>query len=318
MPHNKPSKAKGRLIVVGNLNMDVVMVSEDLPGIGEYVYGSELHFIPGGNGLNAAIAASRLGAEVQIVGFIGDDGFGRELTNFLNNERVDTSNIKVLKNTTSGTVVFMLTNNVERHLVFPGSNMKVSLNDVPEIRITPSDIVISALTISQEVAEHVFKSARKAGARTILNLFPNYDVPKVLLQLSDYLVLNEVELAFRTGDTGFARAQHKDLRMGKEEVFERAKRLRAGPDQTVIVTLAERGAIGVKGGAITVVNGIKAKFMDATGAGDCFLGAFATGLTEGMDFKGALGFANSAAAISVQKIGTTSSYPLRNEMEPTE
>ncbi len=312
---NKTQDSKVRLIVLGNLNMDLMMVSDEMPGVGEYIYGKELHFIPGGNGLNAATAASRLGADVQIIGFVGNDGFGLELTNFLQNENVNISNIKTLKNTTSGTVVYLLTNKVERHLVFPGSNMKVSISDVPDVKFLESDIVICALAISYDVIKHTFEKARDDGAKTMLNLFPNYDVSKDLLQLSDYLLLNEVELAFRTGDVEFVRSQHKDLHMTKEEILARAKQLRTRADQTIIVTLAERGVIGIKGDSMTIVDGIKVKFVDATGAGDCFLGAFATGLTEGMSFKNALELANSAAAISVQKIGTTTSYPSRNEAE---
>jgi ribokinase len=311
----KARMASGRIISVGGLYTDIVMVVDEMPETGEYVYGDDIRFIPGGNGLNVATAASRLEAPVQAVGFIGNDSLGASLIGFLKAEDIDTSKITKLKNASSGMIVYLLTGKVERHFAFTGSNMKASVKDVPEIRISSSDIVTSQLAIPHEIIMYIFKNARKSGARTILNLFPNYDVSKELLKLSDYVILNEVELAFRTGDIEFVKAQHKDLHMTKEEIIRRVKRLRTGGSQTVIVTLAERGVAGIIGDSFTAVDGIKVNLVDATGAGDCFLGAFATALHEGRNFRDVLRFANCAAAISVQKIGASSSYPSRNEVD---
>ena len=306
---------KSRIVVVGGMNMDIVVEAKEMPGIGEYAYGDALHFVHGGNGLNQAVAAARLGSNVEMMGFIGDDAFGKELVQFLNKEHVNSSKVRTIKDTNSGSVLFLLTNKVERHVVLPGSNLKAGVEDLPKPEFLKSDIVISQLTIQQRVIENVFGNAKKAGAITILNLFPNYDVTKKVLELSDYIILNEVELAFRTGDTEFVKAQHKDLQMDSAAVLRRVKQFRTNDKQTLIVTLAERGVIGIKGNEITKVDGIKVKFVDATGAGDCFLGAFVTGLAEKMPFKNALEFANCAAALSVQKVGATTSFPRREDVE---
>jgi ribokinase len=309
------AKAKNRIVVIGGLNMDVVTVSKGLPGLGEYMYCDELHFIPGGNGLNQAVAAARLGSSVHSVGFVGDDGFGKELVSFLQKENVNVSDVRTIPNVHSGTVVFLLANKEERHLVYPGSNMSATVKELDGVKILPSDIVISQLTIPQDVIMNVFQRAKKVGAKTMLNLFPNYDVSRELLKLCDYIILNEVELAFRIGSREFINAQHKTLHMDHATVLRHVEKFRADDNQVVITTLAERGAVGVKKDTLTAVDGIKVNFVDATGAGDCFLGAFATGMAEGMDFKNALEFANCAAALSVQKIGATSSFPSRNEVD---
>ncbi len=307
--------SKKRIVVVGNINMDIVVEADAVPGVGEYVYGSALRFIPGGNGLNQAVAATRLNGYVQLVGFVGDDGIGKELLWFLHDEDVGTDDIRALKGAHSGSVLFLMTGKVERHVVLPGSNLKAKVTDLPYLEFSPSDIVISQLTIPQELIAHVFERAKRAGARTMINLFPNYDVTERVMRLSDYIVLNEVELAFRTGEKEYAMAQHKDLQMDPGTVLRRVKKLRARRDQVVIATLADRGAIGVIGDRLTAVDGIKVRFADATGAGDCFLGAFATGLLEGRQFKSALEFANAAAALSVQKVGATTSFPRRSEVD---
>ncbi|MEM3839475.1 MAG: ribokinase [Candidatus Micrarchaeaceae archaeon] len=308
-------RAKDRIIVVGNINMDLVVEADKAPGIGEYTYGKALHFIPGGNGMNQAVAARRLDADVQLVGFVGEDVIGKELIWAIQQEDIGTENIKALKNSHSGSVLYLIANKEERHVVIPGSNMKCTVKDLPYIEFSVSDIVISQLTLPQPVIIHVFKKAKQAGAATIINLFPNYAVKKEILMLSDFVVLNEVELAFRTGSSEYANAQHKDLQMDPGTVLRLAKKLRAREDQVIIVTLAERGVIGIIGDEITQVKGLKVKFVDATGAGDCFIGAFATAIAEDMSFSDALKFANCAAALSVQKMGSTTSFPMRKKVE---
>ncbi len=307
---------KGRIVVAGNINMDIFAEAERLPGAGEYVYGKALQFIPGGNGLNQAIAARRLEADIDLVGFVGDDGIGKEILWFLNQEDLKTENIKVLKGTHTGSVLYLLAERVERHVVLPGCNLKCKAKDLPYLEFNESDIVVSQLTISQDVIEHVFKNAKKSDATTIINLFPEYEVSKRLMMLSDFIVLNEVELAFRTGDKEYKMAHYKDLQMDPGTILKRAEKLKVRDDQVVIVTLADRGVVGIANGQITQIKGIKVKFADATGAGDCFIGAFATALSEEMDFKESLEFANCAAALSVQKVGTTTSFPRRNEVNP--
>ncbi len=309
------SGPKARIIVVGGIYIDIVTVTDELPGAGEYAYASKLQFVVGGNGLNQAVAAARLGGDSQLVGFIGKDSFGSDVTNFLKSENVDTIYLRTSKSHHTGTIVYLIADNVERHIVFTGSNMKASVNDLPEIDISSSDIVAASLTVPHGVIYSAFKKAKKASAKTILNLFPNYDVSKRLLELCDYIILNEVELAFRSGRKDLIRAHHKDMKMDPKTILALAKKIKARPDQVIITTLAQRGLIGIRDDNITIVNGIKVKFVDAIGAGDCLLGAFATGITEGMGFGEALRFANCAAAISVQKIGATTSFPKRKEVD---
>lgn len=305
----------GRIIVLGGLNVDVVVVSSELPNPGAYLYGTELDFIPGGNGLNQAVAAARLGAQVQMVGFIGRDDIGRSMKDFLSGEKVDTAHVKALAHSRSGTVIYLLSAGVERHVVYPGANMAAIPSDLPDVQISSLDIVIASLTVHQSIIEELFAKAKKAGARTILNPFPENELSRKVLELSDYLILNEVELAYRSGDKGLAMSHHKDMRMTPEMILQKVKKVRARNDQVIVTTLADRGAIGTIGEKQIAVAGINVKFADATGAGDCFLGSFAAALLEGKGFKEAIEFANCAAAISVQAIGTTTSFPKRKAVD---
>ena len=74
MLHRKP-----RILVVGSFVMDVIATTEQIPGAGQTVYGKSFHMAPGGKGANQALQCARLGAEVTMVGCVGDDLFGQQL-----------------------------------------------------------------------------------------------------------------------------------------------------------------------------------------------------------------------------------------------
>lgn len=78
--------SNGRIIVAGSINMDVVTQVERHPKAGETVKGNDLDYIPGGKGSNQAVAAARLGSQVDVVGKVGDDSFGQQLLDFLEDE----------------------------------------------------------------------------------------------------------------------------------------------------------------------------------------------------------------------------------------
>ncbi len=67
-----------KVTVLGSLNMDISVTVPRLPGPGATALGSAARFTPGGKGANQAVAAARLGADVRMVGCVGDDDFGRQ------------------------------------------------------------------------------------------------------------------------------------------------------------------------------------------------------------------------------------------------
>ena len=126
-------------------------------------------------------------------------------------------------------------------------------------------------------------------------------------ELCDYLVVNETELAFFAGGT----AEPDDL----EAILRQAQAIRCRPDQAIIVTLGARGVAALQGDAFMAVSGRPVKAVDTTAAGDCFVGALAVALDEGRLLTEALAFANTAASLSVQKVGASASLPHRQEVE---
>jgi ribokinase len=297
---------KRRVIVVGSINMDIVVGAEKLPAPGETVMGHQVRFIPGGKGSNQAVAARRLGAKVDLFCKVGNDAFGEMLARFLKKEGLRTDFIAESKKTHSGMAIVGLDKKGENAIVvIPGSNYELSRSEVKSIPINPTDIVVSQFEVPKETVKSLLQKARKRGALTILNPSPIVGESKELTKLADYLIINETEAAALSGG-----AAPKDW----SNALKQAKAIRTNRKQTIIITLGSKGLICLADKAYRL-NGLKVRAVDTTGAGDCFVGAFATALSEGMKLNDALNFANHAAALSVQNLGATTSFPGRRLVE---
>lgn len=296
------------IVVAGSINMDVVARTRTLPRPGETVRGSDLHYIPGGKGSNQAVAASRLADGVRLVGRLGRDVFGDTLTAFLQQENLDLSGVRYSDSAPSGTAIIVVDAESENTIVMvPGSNAEVSVADVEAVELEAGDVTVSPFEIPQETIMRLCQRAREAGARTVFNPAPAAEMMPGLLELIDVLVVNETELAFFAGVPDIA----EDL----DTVREQALALRADPQQMIVVTLGARGAVCVQGDDFVRVEGRRVQAVDTTGAGDCFVGALAVALYEGQELRAALNFANTAAALSVQKLGASTSMPRRADVE---
>src|SRR5882672_3946379 len=93
------------VVVCGSLNMDVIVQTSRRPLAGETILDGVVSFLPGGKGSNQAIAAARLGADVAMLGTVGDDAFGKTLRGVLADNRVDATGVKVVRGTTTGVAV---------------------------------------------------------------------------------------------------------------------------------------------------------------------------------------------------------------------
>src|SRR5271169_798244 len=91
-----------QVTVLGSLNMDISVTVPLLPAPGATVLGSAAQFTPGGKGANQAVAAARLGADVRMVGCVGDDDFGRQLLAALRTEGIDADAVRTVASVPSG------------------------------------------------------------------------------------------------------------------------------------------------------------------------------------------------------------------------
>jgi ribokinase len=297
----------GRVVVAGSINMDVVALAERHPRVGETVAGTSVKYFPGGKGANQAVAAAKLGAPTLLIGRLGSDAFGTELRAFLTSQGVDLSPVTETADAHSGTAIITLADADNTIVVIPGANGLVTTDDVTGPALSRGDVAVSQFEIPMPAIAAFFARARAAGATTILNPAPMRALDRALHDLVDILALNETELGL------LAKAElHETDEPAR--FADAAKSVLTRPDQIVCVTLGKRGALALIDGMPLLVPGRMVNAVDTTGAGDCFVGALAAQLAQGTPLREALGFANIAASICVQRMGASPSMPTKAEV----
>jgi ribokinase len=289
--------------VLGSLNLDIVCQVEQLPAPGETVAGQGVNQHLGGKGLNQAMASALWGASTTILGAIGRDAAGEWLLSALEGASVDVSGVlRAPEGATGRAFIFVSAAGENMIVVDGGANQSVSAATVERATSNGAGVLLSQLETPIDAIEAFFNAGEAQGAIRILNAAPALAEAAGLFPLADIIVINQTEL------TRYAGADLDDI-----EAL--ARRLLSRPDQTVVVTLGAEGAAAVGLGDSLRVGGRAAAVVDTTGAGDCFCGVMAAALSEGLDLRGALGWANAAAALSTQTRGAAASMPTRAQVE---
>jgi ribokinase len=297
----------GRVFVAGSINMDVVATAERHPRIGETVAGHAVLYFPGGKGANQAVAAAKLGAPTALIGRLGKDMFGDELKRFLAAQAIDLSFVHETADAHSGTALITIANADNTIVVIPGANALVTAADVSAPALAKGDVAVSQFEIPLPAIDAFFRRARATGATTILNPAPAAAFERELLDLVDILILNESELGLLTS----TKLRDSD---DQARFIEAIRLLQAGANKIVCVTLGKRGALALIDDEPLIVPGRIVNAIDATGAGDCFVGALAARLAGGTSVREALHYANIAASLCVQRMGAAPSMPTLAEV----
>ncbi|UTR15682.1 ribokinase [Salipaludibacillus sp. LMS25] len=280
--------------VIGSLNMDLVTQTNSFPVQGETVIGNHFMTVPGGKGANQAVAAARLGADVHLIGRVGDDAFGEVLLKNLTDNRVIMSNVEPVTDCATGVATIILHDHDNRIIVTPGANNYVTKEYIlqHENVILISDIVLLQMEIPLPTIEFVLELCDTSGIPVVLNPAPAHQLSEESWQRATYLTPNETE---------------KELLFGKEP----SRYLR----EKLIVTEGKHGVSFFESGSLNRIDGWSVTPVDTTGAGDTFNGAMAVALAEGKSLAAAISFANAAAALSIQKLGAQGGMPTRQALE---
>ena len=287
-----------KIVVVGSCNIDITVECDRWAKPGETIFGNRLTVNPGGKGANQAVAAARLGAEVKMVGCIGDDVYGQLVLKALKENNVDSTYVKVLPGENSGTAHITVAENDNSIIVIKAANDLVSpaLIDEAWEAIKEADIVLLQHEIPAATNAYVIEKCYEAGVPVMLNPAPVAPVPPELLAKVTYLTPNEHEAAILFAGQG--KADILGRNQGK-----------------VIMTLGSKGVAYAEKGQVYNVPGFKVQPVDTTGAGDTFNGALAVARANGKSMYESISFANAAAALSVQKLGAQGGMPYLNEVE---
>ncbi|HLR62699.1 MAG TPA: ribokinase [Lentibacillus sp.] len=285
---------KPNVCIVGSINMDLTVTTDKMPMQGETVLGEEFFTNPGGKGANQAVAAARMGADVDFIGALGEDAFGKTLRQNFTNEGIRTTGIETIPKVSSGTATIILSENDNRIIVAPGANNHVTPEIVKKHQdlIKNSDMVLMQLEVPMETIVSTVEIAAASGVPVILNPAPFQSLPEKVLKNTAYVTPNEIELAAMKEDPLFDSIQER-----------------------LIVTRGDKGVSFVENGTGRDVGGYRVDVTDTTGAGDTFNGALAAELAGGASLSDAVAAANAAAALSVSKLGAQFGMPSKQDVQ---
>jgi ribokinase len=265
------------LAVVGSVNLDLVARTKTLPRPGETVTGAAFSRVPGGKGANQAVAAARLGAQVTLIGSVGDDSFAEEALAELRHAGVDLQRVKKSAGSTGVALILVDAAGDNEIVVAPGANLSLEPVDVV---LPPVDGVLCQQEIPPETVE---RAAQLARGRFFLNAAP----ARPQAPDADLTIVNQYEFGALSSRRGL-----------------------------VCVTHGSTGAILLENEAeVARATPPPVEAVDGTGAGDAFSACLVISLLQGLPRQDALRRACVAGALAASRFGAQTSLPTAEEVD---
>lgn len=298
---------KKSITVIGSSNTDLVVQTPSFPKPGETIMGDAFNTFAGGKGANQAVAAARLGGDVSFIAKVGQDDFGDAAIKGFENDHINTKFIYRDETQPSGVAIIMIDSSGENVIVVsPGANNELKPDDIDMASeaIVQTDMVLVQLEIPIETVSRVLYLATEKGKKVVLNPAPASILEDDLFTMIYVITPNETEVELLTS-----------IKVTDEASASRAASvlLKKGV-QNVLITLGEKGAFFKNDIEEFLVPTTEVEVIDTTGAGDTFNGALTVALSEGKSWREAIAFANSAAGISVSRLGAQASVPYKKEL----
>jgi len=297
-----------RIAVVGSANIDLVTFADSTPLPGETIFGQAFDMGFGGKGANQAVAARLCGAQVSMIARVGADLFGPATIRNFESFQIDTSHVRILEGVSSGVApIFVDPSGQNRIYVVKGANDRLMPADVDLAAplLKNADCIILQFEIPLETVYHTIRFARANNITCILNPAPGQPVDLAEVSKVDYFIPNETE-----AETIASRPVRS-----VDDARDVARYFQERGIPKVIITLGAKGALLAANGAAELIPACTVQTKDTTGAGDAFIGSFATFLAEGVPEKEAVSQACLYASLSTTKVGTQKSFLNRAEFE---
>lgn len=294
------------IIVIGSMNADLVIHSPKMPVLGETLTGSNFQVNAGGKGLNQAVAIVKLGGNVNFCGAVGNDANGELLLKALKNNNIDFKGFTTEKAPTGIAMITVVDGN-NFIILDTGANAELT----PEVIENYSNLIaeceycVMQLEIPVETVLKVCEIAKSTGTKIILNPAPYKALPDALFSKIDYIIPNEHEAHDLTG-------VYPD---NEENTRKAVLKLKQMGVKNVIITLGERGCAYNVGDSVYFKSALKTNVVDTTSAGDTFVGALVSKLSQNETLHNAIEYATKASAITVSREGASKSIPYAYEIE---
>lgn len=291
---------ENKIGIIGSINTDIVCETEIIPKVGETVIGNNFSTLHGGKGANEAVAAARLGADVNLIACVGDDDFSKNSLKNLKSEKIDTSGITSLKNTKGGIANIIISNKNNQIIVIPGANEKLSPDLITKNsqKILECNIVGSQFEVPIDSVLLASKICKENNIKFVLNPSPLKNYPQELFDNATFVIVNEIEIS---SIKGYNSENHFEV-------------LNKYPNK-LILTHGSKGCYYSNGTKIVNIPAINVNVIDTTGAGDTFLGSFMFAINNNLAIDKAIEFANICAGLKTTKLGAQTGMPTIKEVK---
>ncbi len=303
--------SKKRILLIGSANMDLVMNMYKLPEAGEVLIDDAgVAYMPGGKGANGAIALTKLGAQCIFSTKLGADAHGQKLYNYYKEMGIDASGVMVDRDNPTGlSVVIKESDGSVRKIIYPGANSNITTEQIMDAFKCNPDALYLSFEIPYAMAVAAAKVAATKGIPIFVSAGPaNKEHALEALPPVEIFCANEQECLEFTG--------HKPTNM--DTSLKAALALyRRSRCKYVVIKQGARGAFLYDGKHYDTLPAIRTagKVVDTAGAGDTFTAALTVEyLRNGKNIKGAIAYANAAAAIAISRPGTVASIPTAEEV----
>lgn len=294
---------KDNILVVGSSNYDIILNQDKFALTGETVLANKMSICGGGKGANQAVQCAKLGNKTIFIGSVGNDSMGDFLLKELNEYGVYTEYVKRSKLNSGVGVVNSIPDGNVRATVFTGANYDLTpleLRKYEEV-FKSCKVLILQLEIPIDVVYEAIKMGKENNCYIILNAAPAVKLDVEYLKKINCLIVNESEVSFYLD---------KEI-TSYEDVVNNSKKILSLSKEICIVTLGEKGSVLVEKDKCTKVNAKSVNVVETTGAGDSYIGAFATKIFEDSTLEEACNYAAKVSSITVQNIGAQSSMPTK-------
>ncbi|MER9020126.1 ribokinase [Mesorhizobium sp. M0195] len=287
------------IVTFGSINVDLIFSVNEMPQAGQTLLAKGFRTEAGGKGGNQAVAASRDGASVVIVGAVGEDAMAAVALQNLEGA-VDFGRVARVPEPTGCASILIDAKGRNMIAVAPGANLVASSDAIEEALLRDASIVLMQMENDVSEIEKLVRRTKETNAKSILNLAPAFPLDPETLSLCDLIVVNEDE------------AEALAVQLGCEPSAQSlSKRLNTG----VLRTLGGDGAEAVTNGQEIKVSAMAVDVKDTTAAGDCFVGVLASALDHGLSLEASMRRASKAAAIACSRFGSQSSIPFATETD---
>ena len=299
------------ICVFGVFVADLCFVANAIPEKGQTILGNKHIIGPGGKGSNQAIAAARLGGQVNFITKIGNDQNAKMALNLYKEVGINRDSIIQDQNQLTGVAGIMINEKTGDNAIniVPGAAVSLTNKDIDKnfSFIKNSEIFLTQLETPYEVTSYALNKAKESGSTTIFNPAPASNINESDFKLMDYFTPNETEASFYL---------KKNVET-KIEIEEAAKTFLNKGVKNIVITLGSKGVYFANSSESYFIDAfnLKDKVVDTTGAGDAFNGAFAYALSKNHEDKDALKFANKVAGISTTRVGAANAMPKLKEVK---